>query len=186
MGTTTTEEPTTTTEEETTTTTTTEEPTTTTEEETTTTTEEQTTTTEEQTTSTTTEETTSEAGRPGAEETDALKSGTLKEKVEAAVRRSFTNENRSGKVRKLRARLFGLSKKAPRRKDKRCKLTQIQRDTANAEMVNVTTVSEFKNAIFAMFDARTNNPPGCERINLFLKRKLNKIVRKINNQAPAA
>merc|ERR1712242_93760 len=106
------------TEEETTTTTTTEEPTTTTEEETTTTTEEETTTTtEEETTTTTEEDTTASAGRPSASNNDAGKSVTLKESINSAIGRAFSP--RGGKARKMRARLFGLSKKALRRKDRK-------------------------------------------------------------------
>merc|ERR1711935_1200571 len=120
-ATTTTEEATTTTEEETTTTTE-EDTTTTTEEETTTTTEEETTTTTEEDTTTTTEEdttTTESAGRPSAANSNAGKSVTLKEAINAATNRAYNG--RGGKARKMRARLFGLSKKALRRKDKKCK-----------------------------------------------------------------
>merc|ERR1711935_750698 len=202
--TTTTEEPTTTTEEETTTstttteeaTTTTEEATTTTEEETTTTTEgdttttteeETTTTTEEETTTTTEEDTTTEsAGRPSAANSNAGKSVTLKEAINAATNRAYNG--RGGKARKMRARLFGLSKKALRRKDKKCKLTQAQRETANSGMQNAGNLDEYVQVIFDMFNARTADPlspPVCDRINLFLKRKINKIVKKTKNQAPS-
>merc|ERR1712154_613583 len=169
------------------TTTTTEEATTTTEEETTTTTEEETTsTTTEEATTTTEEETTASAGRPSASNNDAGKSVTLKEAIDSAIGRAFSG--RGGKARKMRARLFGLSKKALRRKDKKCKLTQAQRDTANSGMQNAANLDEYVQVIFDMFNARTADPlspPVCDRINLFLKRKINKIVRKTKNQAPS-
>merc|ERR1712021_148515 len=194
MGTTTEEETTTTTEEATTTTE--EETTTTTEEETTTTTEEDTTTTTEEDTTTTTEEetttteedttTTESAGRPSAANSNVGKSVTLKEAINAATNRAYNG--RGGKARKMRARLFGLSKKALRRKDKKCKLTQAQRETANSGMQNAGNLDEYVQVIFDMFNARTADPlspPVCDRINLFLKRKINKIVKKTKNQAPS-
>merc|ERR1712117_239525 len=188
--TTTTEEATTTTTEEdttTSTTSTTEESTTSTEESTTTTEEETTTTTEEDTTTTTEEETTASAGRPSASNNNDGKSVTLKEAIDGAIGRAFSG--RGGKARKMRARLFGLSKKALRRKDKKCKLTQAQRDTANSGMQNANNLDEYVQVIFDMFNARTADPlspPVCDRINLFLKRKINKIVKKTRNQAPSA
>merc|ERR1712187_304344 len=198
MGTTTTEEATTTTTEEdttTSTTSTTEESTTTTEEETTTTEEETTTTTEEDTTTTTSteestttteEDTTASAGRPSASNNNDGKSVTLKEAIDGAIGRAFAG--RGGKARKMRARLFGLSKKALRRKDKKGKLKQAQRDAANSGMQNANNLDEYVQVIFDMFNARTadpQSPPVCLRINLFLKRKINKIVKKTKNQAPS-
>merc|ERR1712003_409489 len=182
----TTEEATTTTEEETTTTEA--ETTTTTEEDTTTTTstEESTTTTEEDTTTTTEEDTTASAGRPSASNNNDGKSVTLKEAIDGAIGRAFAG--RGGKARKMRARLFGLSKKALRRKDKKCKLNQAQRDAANSGMQNANNLDEYVQVIFDIFNARTadpQSPPVCLRINLFLKRKINKIVKKTKNQAPS-
>merc|ERR1712157_549590 len=160
-ATTTTEEETTTTEEDTTTSTTS------TTEESTTTTEEETTTTEEETT-TTEEETTASAGRPSASNSNDGKSVTLKEAIDGAIGRAFAG--RGGKARKMRARLFGLSKKALRRKDKKCKLNQAQRDAANSGMQNANNLDEYVQVIFDMFNARTadpQSPPVCLRINLF-------------------
>merc|ERR1712157_536925 len=179
-ATTTTEEETTTTEEDTTTSTTS------TTEESTTTTEEETTTTEEETTTTTEEDTTASAGRPSASNNNDGKSVTLKEAIDGAIGRAFAG--RGGKARKMRARLFGLSKKALRRKDKKCKLNQAQRDAANSGMQNANNLDEYVQVIFDMFNARTadpQSPPVCLRINLFLKRKINKIVKKTKNQAPS-
>merc|ERR1712048_1359161 len=178
--TTTEEETTTTTEEDTTTTTSTEESTTTTEEETTTTT-------EEDTTTTTEEDTTASAGRPSASNNNDGKSVTLKEAIDGAIGRAFAG--RGGKARKMRARLFGLSKKALRRKDKKCKLNESQRTAANQGMQNANNLDEYVQVIFDMFNARTADPlspPVCDRINLFLRRKINKIVKKTRNQAPSA
>merc|ERR1712048_1083147 len=154
---------------------------TTTEEETTTTTEEETTTTTEEETSTTTS-----AGRPSGANNEAGKSVTLKESIDSVISRAFSG--RGGKSRKMRARLFGLSKKALRRKDKKCKLNQAQRDAANSGMQNANNLDEYVQVIFDMFNARTadpQSPPVCLRINLFLKRKINKIVKKTKNQAPS-
>merc|ERR1712176_256028 len=165
--------------EDTTSTTSTEESTTTTEEETTTTT-------EEDTTTTTEEETTASAGRPSASNNNDGKSVTLKEAIDGAIGRAFAG--RGGKSRKMRARLFGLSKKALRRKDKKCKLNESQRTAANQGMQNANNLDEYVQVIFDMFNARTADPlspPVCDRINLFLKRKINKIVKKTKNQAPS-
>ena len=55
-------------------------------------------------------------------------------------------------------------------------------------MQNATNLDEYVQVIFDMFNARTADPlspPVCDRINLFLKRKINKIVRKTKNQAPS-
>merc|ERR1711933_333870 len=158
--------------------------TTTTEEETTTTTEEDTTTTTstEESTTTTEEDTTASAGRPSASNNNDGKSVTLKEAIDGAIGRAFAG--RGGKARKMRARLFGLSKKALRRKDKKCKLNQAQRDAANSGMQNANNLDEYVQVIFDMFNARTadpQSPPVCLRINLFLKRKINKIVKKTKN-----
>merc|ERR1712176_86665 len=157
------------------------EPTTTTEEETTTTTEEETTTTTEEETTTTTS-----AGRPSGANNGASKSVTLKEAIDSAISRAFAG--RGGKSRKMRARPFGLSKKALRRKDKKCKLNESQRTAANQGMQNANNLDEYVQVIFDMFNARTADPlspPVCDRINLFLKRKINKIVKKTKNQAPS-
>merc|ERR1712019_142046 len=136
---------------------------------------------------TTEEDTTASAGRPSASNNDSGKSVTLKEAIDSAIVRAFSG--RGGKARKMRARLFGLSKKALRRKDKKCKLTQAQRDTANSGMQNANNLDEYVQVIFDMFNARTADPlspPVCDRINLFLKRKINKIVKETRNQAPSA
>merc|ERR1712048_1392515 len=155
-----------------------------------TTTEEETTTWAEEETTTTTEEettTTTSAGRPSGSNNNDGKAVTLKESIDSAISRAFSG--RGGKSRKMRARLFGLSKKALRRKDKKCKLTQAQRDTANQGMQNANNLDEYVQVIFDMFNARTADPlspPVCDRINLFLRRKINKIVKKTRNQAPSA
>ena len=61
-------------------------------------------------------------------------------------------------------------------------------EKANSGMQNAGNLDEYVQVIFDMFNARTADPlspPVCDRINLFLKRKINKIVKKTKNQAPA-
>lgn len=51
----------------------------------------------------------------------------------------------------------------------------------------VTDLTSYMSALFNMMNSRTADPaspPECRRINLFLKRKINKIEKKITNQAP--
>merc|ERR1711972_1088892 len=91
------------------------------------------------------------------------------EAIDGAIGRAFAG--RGGKSRKMRARLFGLSKKALRRKDKKCKLNESQRTAANQGMQNANNLDEYVQVIFDMFNARTADPlspPVCDRINLFL------------------
>jgi hypothetical protein len=98
---------------------------------------------------------------------------------------------RKGKVRVIKARLQGLTKKAVSRKSKKCKLSSAQRQSAIDAFSGIAAgdVSAAEDAIISVLDDRTNDedsPPLCKRINLMLKRKIVKMAKKAKNQTRIA
>jgi len=94
---------------------------------------------------------------------------------------------RVGKVRVVRLRLQGLTKKAVSRNSKKCKLTAAQRTTAiqNFQAISPGDVVAAEAAIQSVLTARTNDvnsPPFCRKIHLMLSRKVAKMGRKAVNQ----
>jgi len=84
-------------------------------------------------------------------------------------------------MKKWRARLRGLSKKAFGRKTKRCVWDQAKKQAALDDFDAATTVIAYKNEMVKVMSERTEdgNPPECKRIKLFLTRKINKIMKRI-------
>jgi len=98
---------------------------------------------------------------------------------------------RKGKVRVLRVRLQGLTKKAVSRKSKKCTLTPTQRQSAIDNFAGIAEgdVNAAENAILSVLHDRTNDvdsPPFCRRIHKMLFRKIVKIAKKAKNQTRLA
>jgi len=100
-------------------------------------------------------------------------------------------EGRVGKVRVVRLRLQGLTKKAVSRNSKKCKLSDAQRQSAfdKFEAISPGDVVAAEDAIQSVLADRTNDPdspPLCKRIHLFLSRKVAKMGKKARNQTRLA
>jgi len=100
-------------------------------------------------------------------------------------------EGRVGKVRVVRVRLQGLTKKAVSRNSKKCKLSDAQRESAIIKFRDIPAgdVDAATNAIQSVLADRTNDPnspPVCKRIHLFLSRKVAKMGKKARNQTRLA
>jgi hypothetical protein len=100
-------------------------------------------------------------------------------------------EGRVGKVRVVRLRLQGLTKKAVSRNSKKCKLSDAQRQSAidKFQAIPAGDVVAAEAAIQSVLSDRTNDvdsPPLCKRIHLFLSRKVTKMGKKARNQTRLA
>jgi hypothetical protein len=84
-------------------------------------------------------------------------------------------------MKKWRARLRGISKKAFGRKTKRCEWDQSKKSAALTDFDAATTIIEYRNEMVKVMNERTEDgqPPECKRIKLFLTRKINKIMKRI-------
>merc|ERR1712156_484188 len=132
---------------------------------------------------------TESAGRPSASDDDDVKSShtdvTVKEASKTGIETAMSG--RKGKVRVLRVRLQGLTKKAVSRKSKKCTLTPTQRQSAIDNFAGIAEGDE--NATLSVLHDRTNDvdsPPFCRRIHKMLFRKIVKIAKKAKNQTRLA
>jgi len=114
---------------------------------------------------------------------------TVKEASRAGITTAM--EGRKGKVRVVRLRLQGLTKKAVSRNSKKCKLTDAQRQSAidNFAAIPAGDVVAAEAAIQSVLSDRTNDidsPPFCRRIHKMLTKKIARMGRKAVNQTRLA
>ena len=88
--------------------------------------------------------------------------------------------NRKGKTKLIRNRFFGLTKKIFARNAKRCPFTETQEKVAKRALESAQGIEELNNALLFILDERTRS--NCPKINVNLRRKLNKVANKAKNQ----
>jgi len=88
--------------------------------------------------------------------------------------------NRKGKTKLIRNRFFGLTKKILSRNDDRCPFTENQEKVAKKALESAQDVEGLNKVLLFILDERTRTK--CPKINVNLKRKLNKVATKAKNQ----